>query len=81
MIRGKARCNVEFGAEISISVTGDGFTFLDHLSYAPATKEKIYKRKQKSIAVVRVSILKLSVPIRSTAQERIVLSSSDTVSV
>ena len=34
-MRGKARCNVEFGAKISISVTGDGFTFLDRLSYDP----------------------------------------------
>jgi hypothetical protein len=33
IIRGKARCNVEFGAKISISVTGEGFTFLDRLSY------------------------------------------------
>ena len=34
-MRGKARCNVEFGAKISISVTGEGFTFLDRLSYDP----------------------------------------------
>lgn len=40
IVRGKARCNVEFGAKISISVTGDGFTFLDRLSYDPTTKEK-----------------------------------------
>ena len=35
IVRGKARCNVEFGAKISISVTGKGFTFLDRLSYDP----------------------------------------------
>jgi len=35
IVRGKARSNVEFGAKISISVTGDGFTFLDRLSYNP----------------------------------------------
>jgi IS5 family transposase len=35
IVRGKARCNVEFGAKISLSVTGDGFTFLDRLSYDP----------------------------------------------
>ncbi|MCP9826499.1 IS5 family transposase [Synechococcus sp. EJ6-Ellesmere] len=35
IVRGKARCNVEFGAKISISVTGEGFTFLDRLSYNP----------------------------------------------
>ena len=35
MVRGKARCNVEFGAKISISVTGGGFTFLDRLSFDP----------------------------------------------
>jgi IS5 family transposase len=35
IVRGKARCNVEFGAKISISVTGDGFIFLDRLSYDP----------------------------------------------
>jgi hypothetical protein len=34
IVRGKARCNVEFGAKISISVTGEGFTFLDRLSYS-----------------------------------------------
>jgi len=35
IVRGKARCNVEFGAKISISVTGDGFAFLDRLSHDP----------------------------------------------
>jgi transposase len=35
IVRGKARCNVEFGAKISLSVTGEGFTFLDRLSYDP----------------------------------------------
>lgn len=35
IVRGKARCNVEFGAKISISVTGEGFAFLDRLSYDP----------------------------------------------
>lgn len=35
IVRGKARCNVEFGAKISISVTGEGFTFLDRLSDDP----------------------------------------------
>jgi transposase len=35
IVRGKARCNVEFGAKISISVTGDGFTFLDRLGFDP----------------------------------------------
>ena len=35
IVRGKARCSVEFGAKISISVTGEGFTFLDRLSYDP----------------------------------------------
>jgi hypothetical protein len=35
IVRGKSRCNVEFGAKISISVTGDGFSFLDRLSFDP----------------------------------------------
>ena len=35
IVRGKARSNVEFGAKISISVTGDGLTFLDRLSFKP----------------------------------------------
>jgi transposase len=35
IVRGKARCNVEFGAKISISVISEGFTFLDRLSYDP----------------------------------------------
>jgi hypothetical protein len=33
IVRGKARCNAVFGAKITISVTGEGFTFLDWLSY------------------------------------------------
>ena len=35
IVRGKAKCNVEFGSKISVSVTGDGFTFLDRLSFDP----------------------------------------------
>jgi transposase, IS5 family len=35
IVRGKARCNFEFGAKISISVTGDRFIFLDRLSFDP----------------------------------------------
>ena len=35
IVRGKARSNVEFGAKISISVTGDGLTFHDRLSFNP----------------------------------------------
>ncbi len=35
IVRGKARCNVEFGAKISIAVTGDGFTYLDRLNFNP----------------------------------------------
>jgi IS5 family transposase len=35
IVRGKARCNVEFGAKISISVTGDGFAFLERVSFDP----------------------------------------------
>ena len=34
-MRGKARSNVEFGANVSISVTGEGFAFLDQLSCDP----------------------------------------------
>ena len=33
IVRGKARSKVEFGAKISITVTDDGFTFLDRLSF------------------------------------------------
>jgi len=35
IVRGKARCNVEFGPKISISVTGKGFAFLDRLRFDP----------------------------------------------
>ncbi len=35
IVCGKARCNVEYGAMISISVAGNGFTFPDRLSYDP----------------------------------------------
>jgi hypothetical protein len=34
-VHGKARCNVEFGAEISTSVTGVGFAFIERLSFDP----------------------------------------------
>ena len=34
-MRGKARRNSKFGAKIYISVTGDGFCFLNRLSYDP----------------------------------------------
>ena len=40
IVRGNARCIVEFGAKISISVAGEGFTFLDRLSFIPIMKEK-----------------------------------------
>ena len=35
IVRGKARCSVDSGAKISLSVTGDGFAFLDRLSFDP----------------------------------------------
>ncbi len=35
IVRKKSRCNVEFGAKISISVTGIGFTFLNRLRFDP----------------------------------------------
>jgi hypothetical protein len=38
IMRGKARCNVEFGAKISLSLTGEGFTLLDRLSFVPYNK-------------------------------------------
>jgi len=47
-VRGKARCNVEFGAKISISVTGDGFTFLDRLSYDPYNEGEGLKSQARS---------------------------------
>lgn len=40
IVRGKARCNVEFGAKISISVTGDGFAFLDRLTFDHYNEEE-----------------------------------------
>jgi len=41
IVRSKARCNVEFGAKISISVTDNGLTFLDHLATSLTKKKKI----------------------------------------
>jgi IS5 family transposase len=46
IVREKARCSVEFGAKISISVTGEGFTFLDRVSYDPSRKEKTSRLKR-----------------------------------
>jgi len=37
-VRGNARYNVEFGAKISISVTREGFTYLDRLSLNPSNE-------------------------------------------
>jgi len=55
IVRGKARCNVEFGAKISISVTGEGFTFLDRLSFNPynegedlKSQARAYRRRYSS---------------------------------
>jgi hypothetical protein len=48
IVRGKARCNVEFGAKISISVTGEGFTFLDRLSYNPYNEGEDLKAQAKA---------------------------------
>ena len=48
IVRGKARSNVEFGAKISISVTGDGFTFLDRLSYDPYNEGEDLKAQAKA---------------------------------
>lgn len=45
IVHGKAGCNVEFGTKISVSVTGDGFTFLDQLSHAPYNEGKDLKSK------------------------------------
>ena len=51
IVRGKARCNVEFGAKISICVTSEGFAFLYRLSYA--TYNKGEDLKAQSIAYCR----------------------------
>lgn len=48
IVRGKARSNVEFGAKISISVTGDGFTFLDRLSFSPYNEGEDLKAQAKA---------------------------------
>jgi hypothetical protein len=48
IVRGKARCNVEFGAKISISVTGEGFTFLDRLSFDPYNEGEDLKAQAKA---------------------------------
>jgi hypothetical protein len=47
IVRGKARCNVEFGAKISISVTGQGFTFLDRLGFDPYNEGEDLKAQAK----------------------------------
>ncbi len=43
IVRGKARCNVAFRAKITISVTGEGFSFLDRLSYYPYNEGEVLK--------------------------------------
>jgi len=48
IVRGKARCNVEFGAKISLSVTGEGFTFLDRLSFDPYNEGEDLKAQTKA---------------------------------
>jgi hypothetical protein len=58
IVRGKARCNLKYGSLISISVTSDGFTFLDRLSYDPPSKEKTSRFKQWPIAAGTVTTQK-----------------------
>jgi hypothetical protein len=48
IVRGKERCNVEFGAKISISVSGDGFTFLDGLSFNPSNEREDLKAQARA---------------------------------
>ena len=48
IVRGKARCNVEFGAKISITETGNGFTFLDRFSFAPYNEGEDLKARARS---------------------------------
>lgn len=48
IVRGKARSNVEFGAKVSISVTGEGFTFLDRLSFNPYNEGEDLKAQARS---------------------------------
>ncbi len=65
IVRGKARCNVEFGAKISISVTDDEFTFLDQLGFDlydegedlkahARTYRRLYGHYPKVICVVQI---------------------------
>jgi len=48
ILRGKAFCSVEFGARISITVTGDGFIFLDRLIYVSYNKGEDLKAQSRS---------------------------------
>jgi transposase, IS5 family len=45
IVRGKAHCNVEFGAQISILVTGEDFAFLSDSALIPQAKEKTCENK------------------------------------
>lgn len=76
IVRGKARCNVEFGAKISNSVTGEGFTFLDRLSY-----DLYYEAEDLKAQAMAYRRHKCHYPVvicadRSTGQERTVHSAS-----
>ena len=52
IVRGKARSKVEFGAKISISLTGNGFVFMDRLSW-DAYNEGIDLKTQANIYLRR----------------------------
>ena len=67
--RGQSRCNVEFGAKISISVTGDGFTFPDRLSFNPYNEGEDLKAMVFPIAGVMGIVLPLFAPIRFIGHE------------
>jgi transposase, IS5 family len=56
IVRGKARCNVEYGAKISISVTPEGFTFLNRLSFVPCNEGEDLKAQAQLIAAIMVTI-------------------------
>ena len=64
IVRGKSCCNVEFGAKISISITGDGFTFLNRLSFDPYNEGEDLKAQVLPIAGVMGIILPLFEPIK-----------------
>lgn len=58
VVQGKAKSNIEFGIKITISVTDEGFTFLDRLSFSPYDDVENLKAQARALTADAATIQK-----------------------